>query len=118
MGILAVTGFELYCFWKSTPFNHYAADGYDGMMVLAMAINRAGTTNTTAVANALMQTYYTGPAGIIKFAPDHEPLVGPGYLTGTLYQVRVINNSIYYEIIWPTSVANSTAINPATGKPY
>jgi branched-chain amino acid transport system substrate-binding protein len=100
-------------------FSNYAADTYDGVMVLAQAIERAGTyTNTTKVAEALMQTNYLGPGGHIVFEPDHEPVVGIGYLTGVIYQVRIINGSIYYEIIWTPNVANASAINPATGQPY
>jgi len=101
------------------PFNHYAADAYDGVMVLAQAIIRAGTyTNTTKVAEAMMQTNYVGPGGHIVFEPNHNPVVGPGYLTGTIYQTIVKNGNIYYEIVWPPNVANATAINPATGQPY
>jgi len=97
-------------------FNNYAANSYDGVMVLAQAIIRAGTyTNTTKVAEAMMQTNYLGPGGHIVFEPNHNPVIGIGYMTGVIYQVRIINGSIYYEVVWPPNVANATAINPATG---
>jgi len=100
-------------------FNHYAADAYDGVMVLAQAIIRAGTyTNTTQVAEAMMQTNYAGPGGHIMFESNHNPVIGSGYLTGTIYQTIVKNGNIYYEIIWPPNYANATPINPATGQAY
>jgi branched-chain amino acid transport system substrate-binding protein len=101
------------------PYNHYAADAYDGVMVLVQAIERAGSLNTTAVAKALMETNYVGPGGHIVFQDNHNPIIGPGYLTGTMYQVTVQpNGNLVYNIIWPENVANFTPINPATGKPY
>ncbi|MEM3264727.1 MAG: ABC transporter substrate-binding protein [Conexivisphaerales archaeon] len=98
--------------------SHYSDDAYDGVMVLANAIKRAGTFNTTAVANAMMQTNYVGPGGHIVFQANHNPVEGPGYLIGTIYQVNIVNGNIYYETLYPPNVANATAINPATGNPY
>ncbi|HUK27569.1 MAG TPA: ABC transporter substrate-binding protein [Candidatus Acidoferrales bacterium] len=98
--------------------SHYAMDGYDGVMILANAVNKAGSTNPDAVANALTSTDYTGPGGHVIFLSNHNPTVGPGYLTGTIYQVVVTNNEIHYNIVWPSSASNSTAVNPATGQPY
>ena len=98
--------------------SHYAMDGYDGVMILANAVNKAGSTNPDAVANALTSTDYTGPGGHVIFLSNHNPTVGPGYLTGTIYQIVVTNNQIHYNIVWPSSASNSTAVNPATGQPY
>jgi len=98
--------------------SHYAMDGYDGVMILANAVNKAGSTNSDAVANALASTDYTGPGGHVVFLSNHNPTVGPGYLTGTIYQIVVTNNEIHYNIVWPSSASNSTAVNPATGQPY
>jgi len=98
--------------------SHYAMDGYDGVMILANAITKAGSTNSDAVASALSTTNYTGPGGHVVFLANHNPTVGPGYLTGTIYQITVNGTEIHYNIVWPSSASNSTAINPTTGQPY
>ena len=64
-------------------------DGYDGVMILANAVTKAGSTNSDAVAAALASTDYTGPGGHVVFLSNHNPTVGPGYLTGTIYQITV-----------------------------
>ncbi|HUK50510.1 MAG TPA: ABC transporter substrate-binding protein [Terriglobales bacterium] len=98
--------------------SHYAMDGYDGVMILANAVNKAGSTDSDAVANALSSTDYTGPGGHVVFLSNHNPTVGDGYLTGTIYQIVVTGNEIHYNIVWPSSAANATAVNPATGQGY
>jgi branched-chain amino acid transport system substrate-binding protein len=98
--------------------SHYAMDGYDGVMILANAITKAGSINSDAVAAALASTDYTGPGGHVVFLGNHNPTVGPGYLTGTIYQITVSGTQIHYNIVWPSNASNSTALNPATGQPY
>jgi branched-chain amino acid transport system substrate-binding protein len=98
--------------------SHYAMDGYDGVMILANAVTKAGSTDSDAVASALSATDYTGPGGHVVFLGNHNPMVGPGYLTGTIYQITVSGTEIHYNIVWPSNVSNSTAINPSTGQPY
>lgn len=98
--------------------SHYAMDGYDGVMILANAVNKASSTNPDAVANALTSTDYTGPGGHVVFLGNHNPTVGPGYLTGTIYQITVMGSDIHYSVVWPSNVANATAVNPATGQAY
>ncbi len=98
--------------------SHYAMDGYDGVMILANAITNAGSLNSDAVASALVSTDYTGPGGHVVFLSNHNPTVGPGYLTGTIYQITVTGTQIHYNIVWPSNVSNSTAVNPANGQPY
>jgi len=98
--------------------SHYAMDGYDGVMILANAVNKAGSIDPDAVAGALQSTDYTGPGGHVVFLSNHNPTVGPGYLTGTIYQIVVTNGDIHYNIVWPSTVSNSTAVNPSTGQPY
>jgi len=98
--------------------SHYAMDGYDGVMILANAVIKAGSTDSDAVANALTSTDYTGPGGHVVFLGNHNPTIGPGYLTGTIYQITVTGSNIHYNIVWPSNVANATAVNPTTGQPY
>jgi len=101
-----------------TTASQYAMDGYDGVMVLANAITKAGSLNSDAVASALTTTDYTGPGGHVVFQSNHNPTVGPGYLAGTIYQINVSGTEIHYSVVWPSSVSNSTAVNPSTGQPY
>jgi branched-chain amino acid transport system substrate-binding protein len=98
--------------------SHYAMDGYDGVMILANAVTKAGSTDSDAVANALSSTDYTGPGGHVVFLGNHNPTVGPGYLTGTIYQITVTGTDIHYNIVWPSDVATAKPVNPATGQPY
>jgi branched-chain amino acid transport system substrate-binding protein len=98
--------------------SHYAMDGYDGVMILANAVTKAGSTDPDAVANALTSTDYTGPGGHVVFLSNHNPTIGEGYLTGTIYQIRVTGNDISYQIVWPPAFATAAAVNPATGQPY
>lgn len=102
----------------SISASHYAMDGYDGVMILANAVTKAGSTDSDAVANALTSTDFTGPGGHVVFLGNHNPTVGDGYLTGTIYQITVTGSDIHYQIVWPSSVANATSVNPATGQPY
>jgi len=98
--------------------SHYAMDGYDGVMILANAVTKAGSTDSDAVATALSSTDYTGPGRHVIFLSNHNPTLGPGFLTGTIYQITVTNNDIHYQIVWPSAYANATAVNPSTGQPY
>jgi branched-chain amino acid transport system substrate-binding protein len=99
--------------YEESTFNYQCVE------ILAHAIASAGTTNTTAVAAALDKTNYYGPAGHLVFnLPLHYPILGAGYYTGFAWQLQIKNGSLYYEPVWPSQVANFTAINPSTGNPY
>jgi branched-chain amino acid transport system substrate-binding protein len=96
-------------------YNHYSADAYDGVMVLAQAIKRAGSLEPDAVANALMKTDWSGVGGRRAFESNHNPKVGLEYICGTVYQVFVEGGAIKYKVVWPPSIAEASPINPATG---
>lgn len=97
----------------------YAYDAYDAVEALAIAITKAGTTNTTQVSAALEQTNYVGPGGHVVFTSVHGPVIGPNYYTGSITQIIYrSSNALDYEYVWPLSAANATAIDPATGKPF
>ncbi len=101
---------------SATP---YAYDAYDAVEALATAITKAGTTNTTLVASALEQTNLVGPGGHLVFTPVHGPTIGANYYTGSIAQIIYRSNNVFdYEYVWPTSAANSSAIDPATGEPF
>jgi len=100
------------------PANEYSAQSYDAIQMLALAIQAAGSTNTTQVANAFAAIHYFGPSGNYAFEPDHIGTLGVGFLTGNLEQLTVTGGSIHYSIVWPPNLANATAFNPSTGQPY
>ena len=101
---------------SATP---YAYDAYDAVQVLALAIEKAGTTNTTQVAAALEQTNYVGPGGHLQFTSVHGPVIGPDNYQGSIAQIIYHSTSTFdYEYVWPPAIANATAVNPATGKPF
>lgn len=61
-------------------YDHYpsynAQNGYTGMMLLAQAMEKAGTTDTDAVIGALEGLEYEAPMGPVKIRPeDHQALV-------------------------------------------
>lgn len=102
-----------------TTGDSYAQDAYATVYMLTQAIKQAGSTNTDAVASALASQTFLGPGGFYAFTSTHNAKVGAGYLSGTLYQVKVDSSgNIHYNIIWPTQFANATAINPATGSAF
>ena len=105
--------------FNTPPINPYGYDSYSGMMMLVRAIQNAGTVNTDAVAAALVNVQYLGPGGLYGFVSNHNPITGPGYLSGSIDQITVDSSGgIHFNVLWPMTVANATAFNPATGKPY
>lgn len=67
--------------YGATP-NFHAALAYDAMMLLADAIERAGTTDSEAIRDALAQTEdFPGLAGSITFTPDGDANKGYRKLT-------------------------------------
>src|SRR5208282_5144830 len=102
----------------SLTASHYAMDGYDGVMILANVVTKAGSINSDAVVTALKSTDYTGPGGHVVFLGNNNPTVGDGYLTGTILQITVTGSTIKYQVVWPSGVANAKPVNPATGQPY
>jgi branched-chain amino acid transport system substrate-binding protein len=70
-------------FKKSPTYN---AGSYDAIMVLREAIEKAGTTDADKLIPVLEQTVFTGIIGVIEFDKRHDPVWGPGKLTGIAVQ--------------------------------
>ena len=103
----------------NTVASNYAMDAYAGVMMLYQAIKSANSLNPDTVASALTSVSYLGPGGKYSFQSNHNPVIGTGYLTGTIYQVNVgSGGNLHYNIVWPPNASNSTALSPATGKPF
>lgn len=49
--------------------NNTAVGGYEGTMVWAQAVKKAGTAKRTAVIEAMSEVSYTGPGGTLKISP-------------------------------------------------
>jgi branched-chain amino acid transport system substrate-binding protein len=70
-------------FKKSPTYN---AGTYDAIMLLRDAIEKAGTTDADKLVPVLEKTVYTGITGVIEFDKRHDPLWGPGKVTGLAVQ--------------------------------
>lgn len=55
------------------PANAVAMEGYDGVMVIAEAIEKAGSTDRGAIQKALRELRWDGTRGTIYFPQDKEP---------------------------------------------
>ncbi len=55
------------------PANAVAMEGYDGVMVLAQAIEKAGSTESDAIEGALRSLEWDGTRGTISFATTTDP---------------------------------------------
>ncbi len=60
----------------------YTAATYDCVYLLKDAIEKAGTLDADAVVAALEKTDTVGTAGRLVFDKRHDPIFGPGYVTG------------------------------------
>lgn len=99
-------------FGENPAFDAYTT--YDAMYVLKQALERSGSTDSSAVADALEKTDYEGTIGRIAFYGlkeqfPHAMKFGPGYVTGVAVQWQ--NGS--QEAIWPKAAASATVKVPA-----
>lgn len=53
--------------------DQFAAQAYDTLHILAEAINRAGSVQSEALCQALLQTHHEGVMGLFTFAADRSP---------------------------------------------
>lgn len=76
---------------------NYTAGTYDAVLLLARAVEKAGTLNSDALVPILEKTKYLGTAGTLAFSKDHDVIFGPGYVTslGTQWQGGKI------KAVWP-----------------
>jgi branched-chain amino acid transport system substrate-binding protein len=93
-------------------FNDYPADwaimGYEGMQILAQAIQKAGSLNSEAIVKAVEQVRHEGLRGSITFrGSDHQGTVG-SYIGTTVksdkYPFKIMSNVKFIpaEKIWPS----------------
>jgi branched-chain amino acid transport system substrate-binding protein len=70
-------------FKKSPTYN---AGTYDAIMLLREAIEKAGTTDADKLVPVLEKTVFTGTTGVVEFDKRHDPVWGPGKVTGLAVQ--------------------------------
>jgi len=103
-----------------------AASGYDHMWIIAYALKDAGSTNTTAVLNALdnlplspgleshlVRIYAPTPQGTVFFTnPDSgmywhsanfQPIIVEAFWNST-------SNSVYTQVVWPPQLATTSPV--------
>lgn len=81
---------------------------YDALIVLADAINQAGTTEVDKVVEALEQGTFIGASGVIQFRDDHGYNTGQGFVPFTYIQWQ----DGEMVPVWPKDVATGSMINP------
>jgi branched-chain amino acid transport system substrate-binding protein len=64
----------------------YNAGTYDAIMILKEAVETAGTTAADKLVPALEKTSHTGITGLVEFDKRHDPVWGPGKVTGIAVQ--------------------------------
>lgn len=90
--------------YGSAPEGYPDVRAYDGLLVLADGIERAGSLDVDKVIKALEQTDFKGASGRYVFDETHQVKWGEGYLVNVIGQW--FKGKAY--IIWPKSYANAT----------
>lgn len=85
------------------PSGYEDVRSYDGLWLLAEAINRAGTLEKEKVISSLEQLDYPGVAGRYVFNNEHQVKWGKDFITGVVGQW--IGGEAH--ILWPYEVADS-----------
>jgi branched-chain amino acid transport system substrate-binding protein len=70
--------------YKKAPT--YNAGTYDAIHLLKEAIEQAASTDPSKLVPVLEKTSYTGITGLIEFDKRHDPVWGPGKITGIAVQ--------------------------------
>ena len=100
---------ELYASHYRTNLTGNSARSFQGLMTMADAINRAGSTNAEAIRKALVETNIPGhqlimPWYAIKFDETGQNMYGSGIL------VQIIDGK--YRTVWPFSLATRDVVWP------
>jgi branched-chain amino acid transport system substrate-binding protein len=82
---------------------------YDAVLIYADAVERAGTTETDAVIEALEETDHTGVIGRLVFNEEHDIRTGPGYANMVFLQWQEGGERV---IVSPQSLRNGDLVYP------
>jgi branched-chain amino acid transport system substrate-binding protein len=94
--------------YNRTPGPYTGITAYDGVWVLADAINQAGTLDPDKLVETLEQGTFTSASGKIKFREDHGYLIGEDFVPFTYIQWQDGEMAA----VSPESVATSKIIKP------
>ena len=116
MGVRSEVTDKTIPFWDNFEKTYGRAPGpypgittYDALLVLADAVNQAGTTDADKVVETLEQGSFTGASGIIQFREDHGYNIGQDFVPFTYIQWQ----DGEMVPVWPESVATGSVIKPA-----
>lgn len=101
---------ELYRSKYKEDMNETNARSFTGLLVLADAINRAGSRNRDEIVQSLRQTNLPGKNLIMPWRGVRFDSNGQNILADALL-AQIINQE--YKIIWPLSVAETSVVWPA-----
>ena len=91
----------------------YTADGaYSSVYIAAQAIEKAGTTNGTALIPYLEQTNMIGPDGVVRFDRSHNVIYNPDYTKGAALSMVQWTGYNQYTCVWPTPPATKPLARP------
>ena len=90
--------------------NETNARSFTGLLVLADAINRAGSTDSFAIRDALHHTFISGDKLIMPWAGVRFDRCGQNILASGLL-VQILNQ--IYKIVWPQKLAEAKIVWPA-----
>jgi len=91
----------------------YTADGaYESVYIAAQAIEKAGTTNGTALIPYIEKTNMTGPDGVITFDKSHNVIYNPDYTKGAALSMVQWTAYNAYTPVWPPTVAKPITLPP------
>jgi branched-chain amino acid transport system substrate-binding protein len=93
------------------PANAVAMEGFDGVMVIAEAIEKAGSTDPDAVQEALRTISWEGTRGTIHFSQDTEPAwmfqQWPDVPIFVIQYTEPDQTPAEASILWPRSMATT-----------
>ncbi|MCM3584677.1 ABC transporter substrate-binding protein [Mesobacillus maritimus] len=91
-----------------TPGPYTGITAYDGVLVMADAINKAGTVNSVELVKTLESETFVGASGNIKFREDHGYTIGEDFVPFTYIQWQDGEMGV----VGPESVATDEIIKP------
>jgi len=91
-----------------TPGPYTGITAYDGVLVMADAINKAGTVDSVELVKTLESETFVGASGNIKFREDHGYTIGEDFVPFTYIQWQDGEMGV----VGPESVATDEIIKP------
>jgi branched-chain amino acid transport system substrate-binding protein len=100
-------------FKRPIEAGHGPAPAYDGVYVLADAIERAGTVEPDAVVRELERTDRQGVMGRVRFHEGHQVVFGEDPQEAALACIIQWNGEGHRHIVYPPSIAEAEVTHPS-----